>query len=265
MSFKLIGPAVGIVALLAACVDDVNNLVIVQNQFPTTTSGATGNTCSIPAERTKEFLPTGMLDVAFDDPFPYYVYPLVENRHPKVEGTPGSPNTVFVTGARTVIHPRSDISLTFGSSCPLEHTWDAAATLNPGDSYSLVVQVLRSCHAAVFKKAFEDGSYPSSAHSTINVWIDVTVEGTRSGSKESSNTYRYPIGLCYGCLQQGFGEPGYAQFDYPNTPECAPLSENLYPGNPCNPAQDFGPVLCCYTQDHRLECPARPRKTAESK
>ena len=49
---------------------------------------------------------------------------------------------------------------------------------------------------------------------------------------------------CIGCLQTGFKD--VAQYNFPARPTCSSLTTpNVDRGNPCNLAQDYGPMLCC--------------------
>jgi hypothetical protein len=266
MSRKLACLSLGLAGLCAACVANTDNLQIIQNQLPVTGAGAMG--CSVPAMRTETTLSFGVLDVAFDDPYPYLMFPLLQNNYPKSPTSsstamPTDPNEIYISGARMTVHPKKGVlPVTFGKDCPLEHFFPVVATVDPGAQYALIIEVIRSCHSKVIKDAFEQGSYPSDPRSEVFYTVDVTIEGTRSGAKETSQVYTYPVQVCYACLQKGFTDPAYVKYDYPNTPSCVALGGNDYPGNPCNPAQDTGPVLCCRDEKGALECPARGRSSA---
>jgi hypothetical protein len=88
----------------------------------------------------------------------------------------------------------------------------------------------------------------------------VRARGRHGDSEVLSEPFEFPIQVCYGCLQTGL-TGDFAQFNFPQTPSCDLLGDHPYTGNPCGPAQDFGPLLCCALDPkaEALECPARPR------
>src|SRR5207245_866152 len=60
-----------------SCVERGSPLLIVQNQVPVIDTKM--GTCTIPAARSMDRRPSGVLDVALDQSYPYELYPLLRN------------------------------------------------------------------------------------------------------------------------------------------------------------------------------------------
>jgi hypothetical protein len=244
-----------LLALLAtACVDKGGSLVIVQAQVP-------DETCAIAGMPTEARRDHGVLDVGLDRGYPYMLFPLVANALPKVgEKFDIEPNRVNVLGARVRIEPPPGVFVPWRADCPQEFDYPSQATLEPGAMASLIVEALRGCHAEIFKALFQTRILNASLSDQVFFRAVVRARGRHGGDEVLSEPFEFPIRVCYGCLQSGF-QGVFAQFNFPATPACDLLGEHPYTGNPCGPAQDFGPLLCCALDPkaERLECPARPR------
>jgi hypothetical protein len=255
----------GLVAVLAtACTDD-GSLLILQAQalevgckLPVTLPGSTS--MNPPLEH-------GRLDVALDRDYPYMLYPLVFNSLPKIgDKLDVEPNHVNVVGARVRIEAPPGVFVPWRADCPQEFDHPSLASLDPGTQGTLAVEAMRSCHAGIFRDMFRARLLNSSLSEIIFFRAVVRARGRHGNGEILSAPFEFPIQVCYGCLQTGFSGD-FAQFNFPAVPACDKLGSHPYTGNPCNPAQDTGPLLCCAADADvtKLECPARPRLTTPTK
>jgi hypothetical protein len=243
----------GAALLLPACVDYGSGLTIMQNQVPMISM----NSCSVPAARTDNRGVLGTLDVALDQDYPYYLYPLITNQMPSLPGSV-PPNRVNITVWNVKIEPPPGVSVPWTDSCPAEFDFPGPLQLDPGGQASALVEAMRPCHSNLVRKLMEQGKLPSSYSEEVIFRLIVRAKGRHGGTEIKSDPFEYPVRTCYGCLQTGFLDPAYAPFNFPKVPPCKNLISNPYLGNPCNLAQDVGPVLCCAkdAQGLQLQCPA---------
>jgi hypothetical protein len=241
----------------ATCTDANESLVILQAQRPDDqciiNDGLQG---SIRHDR-------GVLDVALDKPYGYELFPLVVNNlQPIAAEGEIEPNRVSVMGAQVKIVPPPGVDVAFGDACAAEFDTVGAAQLGPTETRALSLEVIRSCHAALFRDLFVAGRLNSSTAEKVDFRVVVRIKGRHGGTRILSDPFEFPIRICYGCLQTGFDGP-YAAFNFPaKLPACEALPTNPYRGNPCPSriAQDVGPVLCCAQNNDpaNLLCPASP-------
>jgi hypothetical protein len=243
----------GAVLLVPACVDSGSGLTILQNQVPITTM----NMCSVPAEKTDSRAVLGTLDVALDRDYPYQLYPLLANQMPNLPGSV-PPNRVNISAWSVKIEPPPGVSVPWTDGCPAEFDFPGPVQLDPGDQASALVEAMRPCHSGLIRKLMEQGKLPSSSADEVIFRLVVQAKGRHGATSIKSDPFEYPVHVCYGCLQTGFLDPAYAPFDFPKVPPCKNLISNPYLGNPCNVAQDQGPVLCCAkdAEGLQLQCPA---------
>jgi hypothetical protein len=116
--------------------------------------------------------------------------------------------------------------------------------------------VISPCQAAVIHDLFVAGTLPPDLGQLVMFTIEMRVVGILpSGSEIDSDKFRFSVRTCIGCLQTGFQD--VAQYNFPARPTCSSLTTpNLDKGNPCNVAQDYGPLLCCTGSSNEIVCPA---------
>lgn len=252
----MLAAGLGGVALATSCTDANDSLTIVQLQ-------KVDEACLISQESGgTDRLVEGVLDVGLDKPYGYNIYPLVSNNLPSTaENSSIEPNRVSLTGAE--IKVMAPIDVTWPANCPPTFNDASSANLNPGERGALSLVGLRACHAAVIRDLFVSRKLDPSLGETVKFRINMRAQGRHGGTSIQSDPFEFPIRVCYGCLQTGFSG-AYAEFSFsssqPKVLACDRMVENPYKGNPCNPAQDYGPVLCC-AQDasgEKLVCPGIP-------
>jgi hypothetical protein len=228
-------------------------LVIVQNQAPATRD------CLITTAVTDKGSERGTYDVALDRDYPYQLYPLLHHR-PAGGASPGS---VMVTSWSVRVLGPTELATPWPATCPGEFEYPAIVNLAPGEHASAVVQGLRPCHGEVLRQHFKEGRLTASHAAATLVRLQVRARGRLPGGVPiESDWFERAVRVCYGCLQVGYPDPAYADYQFPRVPLCAQLTANPYPGNPCNPAQEPGPVLCCAgdPEGKQLQCPAPARR-----
>ncbi len=243
----------------ATCVETGSPLVVLQAQIPETGM----NSCDVPADRTVPGMPQGVLDVGLRDRArPYRLFPQILNSLAGLASAAGGaePNRVDVTRVSVRVEPPPGLSIKWPADCPISFDWATPLTLFPGEESPVVVEALRACHAATIAQAFKDNKLDSNVATDIRFRVIVRAKGRHGGSEITSDPFEFPIRVCFGCLQTGFNDAQYSGFSVSVLPACSRLLANPYQGNPCNPAQDFGPVLCCARDnDGGIECPGIPR------
>jgi hypothetical protein len=239
-----------------ACVDSGSALTILQNQTPLISSD--NASCSIPGMQTETRGVQGTYDVALDQDYPYYLYPLLQNQLPALNASSVPPNRVNITSWEVKIEPPPGISVPWTDACPAEFDYPGPVLIDPGQQAASIIEVMRPCHNNLIRKLMESSKLPSTLSERVLFQVVVRAKGRHGGTEIKSDPFTYPIRVCYGCLQTGIELPAYAAFNFPKVPPCKNLKANPYKGNPCNVAQDFGPVLCCAqdVQTLQLQCPA---------
>jgi len=241
------------------CIDNSGLLIILQNQMPTVVDVASRN-CQAGSTASASPVGSGVLDleVGTNPPPLYMMYPLVQSTLPARAASPGQvePNTVYVDGVRGTLVPPPGLTMTWPADCPASFYWPSTAALLPGTTLGLSAQVIRPCQAQAIHDRFASGDLPSDFSQQVLFTIEMRVVGrVTSGSEITSDAFRFAVRVCIGCLQTGFSD--IAQFNYPARPACGVAPKpNPYHGNPCNLAQDTGPLLCCTGDMNQPVCPA---------
>jgi hypothetical protein len=240
----------------SGCVADSGLLVILQNQQPTMDD--TTHLCNAGTTPSAVAVGSGTLDLEVGAPPAYVAYPLVQSSLPSGAMSPGGtdPNTVFLEGVRVTLTPPPGLDVTWPADCPGTFTYPSASALLPGSSQGMNVEVVRPCHAQLIRDMFMPGGLPPDLTQEVLFSVEMRAVGRlTSGSELTSSPFAFSVRMCIGCLQTGY--PDIAQFDWPGRPTCAQAPQpNPYHGNPCNIAQDWGPLLCCTGAGNATVCPA---------
>ena len=244
----------------AGCVSNSGLLVILQNNQPV--QDTTTLLCSAGSTPSTTAIGTGILDLETSSPpsaYPAYIaYPLVQSTLPIQAATPGAiePNTVYIEGVRGTLIPPPGVTISWPAGCPADFYWPTTGALLPGTMVGLTAQVISPCQATVIHDMFVAGTLPPDLGQLVMFTIEMRVVGQlNSGSEIDSDKFRFSVRTCIGCLQTGFKDA--AQYNFPARPTCSALTTpNLDKGNPCNVAQDYGPLLCCTGGANDIVCPA---------
>jgi hypothetical protein len=241
-----------------SCVETNESLTIVAAQVP-------GDTCAIDENGSGGTrLTEGILDVGLDKAYGYYLYPLLSNNLSALATAGGlEPNRISITGAEIEILPPKGVTMNWPTGCGAEFEDYSTAMILPGGKRAIRISAISACHAATIRDMFLKGQLNPALTEDIKFRSKVRAKGKHGSSDIYSDPFEFPIRVCYGCLQTGF-QGAYAEFSFAISPPkvlaCENMSENPYRGNTCNPAQDFGPILCC-AQDpkgEKLLCPGIP-------
>lgn len=220
--------------------------MIVQNQVPAV--DATSGFCVVTTDSSDPSLATGKFDVDLDRPYPYFVYPLIENRLPSIQTAGGiERNNLLLTTVRVSIGAPAGVNPQWTDNCPGTFDAPAAGVLTPGAVRAVQVEAFRTCHSQRMKQMINEGDIPADLAQPVFFTLNLTAIGDRSGSEQKSDAFPFQVQVCAGCLQSMF----------PLTPACVDAPKpNVFPGNPCNIAQDGPAVLCCTAPGGALVCPA---------
>jgi hypothetical protein len=221
-----------VILLLAACTQGKGGLQIVQAQV------LDGTDCTVPGTPTTKQRTTGTLDVELPGIDPHYSLPLLVANN--LSSSSGS--TSFDTNDMTLTHFTVGLSakgVTWLTECPA--TFDTPGLtyrLAPGTTAGFSLDVLTPWHSRCL---LPDERVPPVAV-TATIWA----KGLHQGTDVASSPFVFSIRVCAGCLQQGYDDPAFRVYEYPqNIPLCASLAgPNPYRGDPCAPGQD-ALILCC--------------------
>ena len=241
-----------------ACVAESGIMVIVQNQIPVFDS-VTGM-CSGTATGSDVPAAEGVLDLGVGDTANYLMWPVVQSRLPALS-TMGraEPNTVHLSHMHVTIHPPAGYNFPWSdpaSGCGDSSDPSFPQLLDPGASASTRIEAVLPCQAKQILAQFRPGGLNPDLNERIYFTLEIRAHGSRSsGDLIASDPYKFPLRVCVGCLQTGFLD--LAQYNYPGLPRCdvAPRP-NPHKGNPCNIAQDTGPLLCCLDDSSKPVCPS---------
>jgi hypothetical protein len=194
----------------------------------------------------------GTLDLALDKNYPYLLFPLVALQS-------GAPELLL-----SFIHVRVSgppgVTVAWPAGCPAEFDVRFGAFDFPGGSMaSGGIEAVQACHEDALRALFVKGVLDARLDAKVMIKLTVNAKAYLDKLEVPSAPVDFPIRVCMGCLQTGFPVP-YKDYDFPKVPLCSQLTANPFLGNPCSPAQDFGPVLCCARDaaGAQLQCPARP-------
>jgi hypothetical protein len=232
--------------LLAACANPSGTFVILQNQVPTV--GPVPGTCVVSADTTLDVRQAGKFDVDLDRPYPYFVFPLLQNRLPSIMATGGiDRNSLSLRSLEVAIKAPAGIDPGWVAGCPEVVPSPVAFRLEPGGTLAVTAEGFRTCHAQRLRTLIALGMIPADLSQPVYFSLVLTAIADRSGSRLVSDPFEFQVQVCAGCLQD----------TYPQIAACADTPKpNPSPGNPCNIAQDGPNVLCCKDPAGAVVCPA---------
>lgn len=235
----------GAAATMLSCANPTSALVIVQNQQPSVDDSGS---CVVSSDSSETARSDGRYDVDLDQAYPYYVYPLIQNRLPSIKTAGGiERNAVGLRGVQITVQAPSGVDAGWDARCPATFESPATAVLDPGQGRAVRVAGMLTCHGQRLRDLIAAGAIPATTDQPVYFTLHLTAIADRAGSEQRSDPFPFQVQVCAGCLQSM----------YPLVPTCADAPKpNPFPGNACNIAQDVGPVLCCKDQGDRLICPA---------
>ena len=219
--------------VMGSCAENSSSLVIIQNQPPS-------DGCEASNSVSDKFLSHGILDLGasrFGITPQYIGWFVVENNLRSTVDDKGIElNKVEITKAKIQFHPGQA-----GENLEYTQYGDYTfVTIAPGETRTLQVNLIPPNVAE--RLNVPEGQF-------IEAYVKLQIVGERGGTTIESNTIRYPITLCNGCLIKNIGYCDSATF-----PD--PLAE----GQSCNKSQDE-PLDCCQDPnaqgaDATYRCPA---------
>jgi len=243
---RTLAHAVAVAMLSAgACANPTSTLVIVQNQQPTVDDS---NACVVSSDSSESPTSTGFYDVDLDRAYPYYLYPLIQNRLPSIKTAGGiERNSIVLQRVQVTVHAPPGVDAGWDPRCPATFDSPATAVLDPSQARAVRVEGMRTCHGQRLRALIDEGAIPADTSQPVYFTVELTAVADRAGSTQRSDSFPFQVQVCAGCLQSM----------YPVVPLCADAPHpNPYTGNPCNIAQDKGTVLCCRNPGGDLVCPA---------
>lgn len=232
-------------AALSGCANPTSTLIILQNQKPTVDDSGG---CVYSSDSSDEASSDGRFDVDLDQPYPYFVYPLIQNRLPSIK-TAGAieRNSIVLRAVQVTIHAPAGVDAAWDPRCPATFESPATAVLDPAQARAVAVKGMLTCHSQRLRELIAEGAIPADTNQPVYFTLELTALADRSGAQQRSDSFPFQVQVCAGCLQSM----------YPAVPACADSPKpNPFKGNPCNIAQDRGQVLCCKDPSDHLMCPA---------
>ena len=243
-----------IAAMSGACVDNAGLMVIVGNQIPTV--DAVTHMCSASSATGAAFLGEGVLDLDVGTPQPYVAYPVIQNRLQARAVAGGvEPNRVMLEGFHITLLAPPGFNFPWTAQVPNQMEPAFSQGLEPGASLTATVTAVSQSQAQAILAQFGPGGLNHALTEQVVFTAEMHAIGSFNGGQIESDVFRFPIRMCVGCLQTGFTT--MAEFNYPGVPLCSVAPRpNPAKGNPCNFAQDSGPLLCCLDDNHKAVCPS---------
>ena len=191
----------------------------------------------ISTSNTGEFQPRGRIDVAAGSG--YLFTPLVQS---KAEAADNADRLVFIEGADVKlesVHGDSNGVLSGLDGALIDFRTLFSGSIEPGGFGSFAFDV-------VHKDVLTALAGTVNPDNPVQILASVSIVGTLDGSDVSSNTFKYPIEVCDGCMTTILGAC-----------DAIPEDTDAKQGGVCQPLQD-GLLDCCTAGDGTLVCPAVP-------
>jgi hypothetical protein len=207
-----------------ACTAPNEQTLVIAAVFPPA-PGSTGGTCGVGGSE----IASGLLDVTLAQGFHsgYLLFPSALNK----QISNASFNRGIETNQIIIDTARIDITLFGGATLSSDCTSfdeNVYAYVRPAEEVSVPVQLIPS--ACVAKLNAPDGS---------SAQVSMQFIGTSNNNTVKSNTMKFTVNLCKGCLQNNVGA-------------CCAAAANV---GLCNPGQD-APIDCCTNGAGATVCPA---------
>src|SRR3954463_3777154 len=106
----------GAALVLAGCGEGPSGPTIVQNQIPTVDMAS--GSCSVSGVRSVDRAALGTFDVALDQSYPYFLFPLVQNNLSRLSNSGLEPNRIEVHSYEITIEPPPTVSVEWSAACP---------------------------------------------------------------------------------------------------------------------------------------------------
>ena len=208
-----------------ACTAPNEQTLVIAEVFAPTTAVTGGGACGAGTSQVA----SGLLDVTLAQGFHsgYLLFPSALNK--QIANAPFNrgieTNQVIIDTARIDITPFGGAALSPDCTSFDENVY---AYVRPAESVAVPVELIPS--ACVSKLTAPDGS---------SVQVSMQFVGTSNNNTVKSNTMKFTVNLCKGCLQNNVGA-------------CCMPAVNF---GLCNPGQD-APIDCCTNGTGQTVCPA---------
>jgi hypothetical protein len=214
---------------VACTADGAESMQIIRNQLP-------GEGCEISTTESGAYQPRGRIDVSSVNG--YRFTPLVKS----FAVIPENENTlrrIFVEGANVDIVFQGSNQPTLGAGLENSINFRApfSGSIEAGGSTAFDFDI-------VTRELLADLVDDVTPESPVQIQASITVVGELDGDGIESNTFKYPVEVCDGCMTNQLGP-------------CLGLSDEVEysTGGVCNTKQD-GALDCCTAEDGSLTCPA---------
>lgn len=206
---------------LAACVQSGDETVLILHNV------APADGCTISAEAGAGYLSTGVIDV--NTIRGYTFTPVAENTAQSGEG--GNNYIAFVSGAHVNVHFADDaLESALADTDLTRFEVPISGSIDPdGGTTAFAFEVVPGELINMLATEIEDP-----LRDRVLLLVDISIFGDINNGGFETQTFRYPVEVCDGCLFNNVG----ACSDYPTG------TEFPNPGNGCNIAQDYT-VDCC--------------------
>ncbi len=232
-SFLVLAP------LAAGCVSSGDETVIIlQNQVP-------GSGCVVSATASDMYIGSGLIDTNTTQG--YVLTPLVKNYSTSSTGGTGSGSTddrrhiAFVTGVNVDLSfADSTLQSRYAANGVTHFQVPYSAEINADSTTSMTFEIVP--YSLISQLGANE---LQSATDRVLILANIQLVGTINNGDFTSQSFRYPVQVCKGCLTNDLGA-------------CSGISHSFVPthlGGNCNVFQDTS-VDCCTGANSALVCPA---------
>jgi len=212
---------------VACTAEGAESMLLLRNQQPT-------EGCQISVNPTGAYQPAGRIDVSSAQG--YRFTPLIQNL---AQSNMNSMKRIFIEGANVDIEFLNANPPTVGAglenSINFRAPFSGSVESNGFTTFDFTI---------VTRELLADLADDVTPTNSIQLSANITIVGELDGDSVESNTFKYPVEVCDGCMRNVLGP-------------CLGLDEGLAisQGGVCNTNQD-GQLDCCTAADGSLTCPA---------